>query len=190
MSKSKQTIFDRMKAGEIVLFSDPDYHQVHDACAQTKKLLIELNNEADVSKQRILLSQITGRQIDESTGVFTPIQINYGKNLTLGKNVFINTNCSFLDLGGITIEDDVMIAPGVSISSEGHPIGAKDRRKLIVAPVRIKKNAWIGTNVSVLPGVTIGENSVVAAGAVVTLDVPDNVVVAGIPAKVIKRIEE
>ena len=91
-------------------------------------------------------------------------------------------------MGGITIEDDVMIAPRVNLISEGHPVSIKDRKTLAVGKVHIKKNAWIGANVTILPGVTIGENSIVAAGAVVSKDVPDNSIVGGIPAKVIKTI--
>ena len=93
-----------------------------------------------------------------------------------------------MDLGGITIEDDVMIAPKVVISSEGHPISIEERNKLAVGRIHIKRNAWIGANVTILPGVTVGENSVVAAGAVVSKDIPDNVVVGGVPAKIIKYL--
>lgn len=190
MGNSNRTIFDRIRAGEITPFDDTDYFRIHDACAATKKLVIALNNEPDPVKQRQLLSNITGRKVSDSTTVFTPFSINYGKNLQLGSNVFINANCSFLDLGGITIEDGVMIAPAVVISSESHPVGAEDRRKMLPGHVHINKGAWIGANATVLSGVTIGENSVVAAGAVVTADVPNNVVVGGIPAKVIKKLNE
>ena len=181
-------IFERLRNGETIPFSDPDYHQIRDACGATKKLLNNFNNEADPDKQRKLLCEITGREVDESVGIFTPFSINYGKNLGLGKNIFINANCSFLDLGGITIDDEVMIAPGVVVSSEGHPVGANERHMLTASPVHIKRNAWIGANATILPGVTVGENSVVAAGAVVSGDVPDNTIVGGIPAKVIKRL--
>lgn len=94
----------------------------------------------------------------------------------------------FLDFGGIVIEDGVFIAPKVSLLTEGHPISARDRHSLNVAPIHIKKNAWLGANATIMQGVTIGENAVVASGAVVTADVPDDTVVGGIPAKVIKTI--
>jgi acetyltransferase-like isoleucine patch superfamily enzyme len=154
----------------------------------TKALLVPMNNSADPNEIRNLLSQITGSAIDESATVFTPLYINYGKNTTIGKNVFINFDCVFLDLGGIIIEDDVLIAPKVSLLTEGHPIEAENRQSLTVAPIQIKKNAWIGANATILPGVTIGANAVVAAGSVVRKDVPDNTVVGGIPAKIIKNI--
>ena len=91
-------------------------------------------------------------------------------------------------MGGITIEDEVLIGPKVNLITENHPIDPKDRRALITKPILIKRKAWIGAGVTILPGVTIGENAVVAAGAVVTKDVPDNTIVAGVPAKIIKSI--
>jgi acetyltransferase-like isoleucine patch superfamily enzyme len=113
---------------------------------------------------------------------------NYGKNIRLRKNILINHACSFLDLVGITIEDNAMIAPRVNLSSENHPISIESRKTLPAGHIHIKQNAWIGANATILPGVTIGENSVVAAGSVVSKDVPDNCVVGGIPAKIIKKI--
>ena len=117
-----------------------------------------------------------------------PLYINYGKNTKIGKNVFINFDCVFLDLGGITIEDDVFIAPKVSLLSEGHPVDPSERHSLIPGPIHIRKNAWIGAGAIILPGVTIGENAVVAAGAVVSKDVPANTVVGGTPAKHLKYL--
>jgi acetyltransferase-like isoleucine patch superfamily enzyme len=137
---------------------------------------------------RDLLSRIIGREVDASSAIFSPIYINYGRHTKIGKNVFINFDCVFLDFGGITIEDGVFIAPKVSLLTEGHPLAPKDRHSLTVGSIHIKKNAWIGANATVTQGVTIGENAVVAAGAVVTKDVPDNTVVGGIPAKVIKTV--
>ena len=147
-----------------------------------------MNNASNPQVIRDLLGQITNSAIDETTTIFTPFQINYGKNTQIGKNVFINFDCVFLDLGGITIEDNVLIAPKVSLLTEGHPTSIEDRHFLIPKPIHIKKNAWIGAAATILPGVTIGENAIVAAGAVVTTDVPANTVVGGIPAKFIKNI--
>lgn len=181
-------IFERLKKGEIISPSDPQAHRMIEVSYNTKKLLVEMNNASDPKEIRDLLSQITGSQIHESVAVFTPLYINYGKHTRIGKNVFINFDCTFLDLGGITIEDGVLIAPKVCLLSEGHPISPDQRHSLIPKPIHIKKNAWIGANATILQGVTIGENSVVAAGSVVSNDVPDNVVVGGIPAKIIKEI--
>ena len=182
------TIFDRLRNGEIISQADKDAYKMREASFATKKLLLQMNNSSDPSEIINFLSQITASEIDESVTVFTPLYINYGKNTKIGKNVFINFDCVFLDLGGITIEENVLIAPKVSLLTEGHPTSIEDRHSLIPKPILIKKNAWIGANATILPGVTIGENSVVAAGAVVSKDVPDNTIVGGIPAKILKTI--
>jgi acetyltransferase-like isoleucine patch superfamily enzyme len=184
----QEAILERLKKNKNISSDDPQGYRLQQASLATKALLVPMNNSADPKEIRNLLSQIIGSVIDESTTVFTPLYINYGKNTTIGKNVFINFDCVFLDLGGIIIEDDVLIAPKVSLLTEGHPIEAEKRQSLTVAPIHIKKNAWIGANATILPGVTIGENAVVAAGSVVSKDVPDNTVVGGIPAKIIKNI--
>ena len=181
-------IFERLKAGEPILMNDPEFPRIHEAVNQAKKLIVELNNAADPNEVRAKLGEITGATIDDSTTVFTPFYTNVGCFIRLGKNVFINHLCSFLDLGGITIEDNVMIGPRVNITSENHPVDISTRKTLIPAKVVVKRNAWIGAGATILPGVTIGENAVVAAGAVVTKDVPDNTIVGGVPAKVIKTI--
>lgn len=189
MKKLKdREIFRRLRSGEAIPMDDPEYYVIRDVVNRSLKLSNKLNTSADVNEIRKHLSEILESRIDKSTVVFTPFFTNIGINISLGKNVFINHACSFLDLGGITIEDDVMIGPRVNITSENHPVSIPDRKSMLPAPVHIKKNAWIGAGATILPGVTIGENAVVAAGAVVNKDVPDNTVVAGVPAKVIKHI--
>ena len=181
-------IFQRLLSGEAVPFNDPDYSLITAACNETRKLLVQLNAASDGEEIRDLLWKITGVEVHATTVVFPPFQINYGKNTKIGKGVFINFDCTFLDLGGITIEDHVMLAPKVSLLSEGHPVAVNDRQTLTTGTIHIKKNAWIGAQATILQGVTIGENAVVAAGAVVSKDVPANTVVGGIPPKVIKLI--
>lgn len=182
-------VFERLKNGETISPNDPQAYKMREASYSTKKLLVQMNNATDPKEIRELLSQITGTEIDESVAVFTPLYLNYGKNIKIGKNVFINFDCVFLDLGGITIEDNVLIAPKVSLLSKGHPLEPENRHALVPKPIHIKKNAWIGAGATILQGVTIGENAIVAAGAVVSKDVPDNTIVGGIPAKIIKTIE-
>ncbi len=113
----------------------------------------------------------------------------YGKKTTFGKGSFVNFGCTFLALGGITIEEGVFIAPHVVLATEYHPEDPETRHSLLTKPIVIKKNAWIGANATILAGVTIGENAIVAAGAVVGKDVPDNTIVGGVPAKVIRMIK-
>ncbi|ACU05363.1 DapH/DapD/GlmU-related protein [Pedobacter heparinus] len=182
-------IFHRLSKGETILPNDPEAYRMREESFITKKILVQLNNSTNPAEIRNLLGQITGEDIDESVDVFTPFHINYGKNTKIGKNVFINFDCVFLDLGGITIEDNVLIAPRVNLLSEGHPLSPNQRHSLVPGRIHIKKNAWIGAGVTILPGVTIGENAVVAAGAVVSKDVPDQAVVGGIPAKFIKSVD-
>jgi acetyltransferase-like isoleucine patch superfamily enzyme len=183
----KVDIFERLRNGETILPNDSQAYKMREASFLTKRLLLEMNSSSDPAEIRYLLSQITGNEIDESVAVFTPLYINYGKHITIGKNVFINFNCTLLDLGGITIADNVLIGPNVSILSEGHPVSPIERHSLIPKSIYIKKNTWIGAGATILQGVTIGENAIVAAGAVVSKDVPDNTIVGGIPAKIIKQ---
>lgn len=189
MNNSTMDLFERLRNGETITAGDPQAYRMREVSYATIKLLNQMNSSGDPVEIRNFLEQITGSEIDESTTVFTPLYINYGKDIKIGKNVFINFDCTFLGLGGITIEDNVMLAPKVSLLSEGHPVSPENRHSLMVGRILIKKNACIGANVTILPGVTIGENSIVAAGAVVSKDVPDNTIVGGIPAKIIKTIE-
>ena len=181
-------IFDRLKAGEPIQLNDPQYKNVQDVVDRTIKQVVELNNATSIIDMREQLSEIIGNDIDATTTVFPPFYTNFGRFTQIGKNVFINHACSFLDMGGITVEDNVLIGPKVNLITENHPLDSRDRRALVCKPINIKRNAWIGAAATILPGVTIGENAVVAAGAVVSKDVPANTVVGGIPAKVIKLI--
>ena len=184
----KLDIFERLKSGEEIPMNDPDYSNIGPRVNHTKYLLNKMNEANSVNEARKHLSKIIGKPVHGSTVVFTPFFTNVGKNIVLGKNVFINHACSFLDLGGIEIKDNVMIGPRVNITSENHPINPKKRKTMVPARVVLEENVWIGAGATILPGVTIGRNSVVAAGAVVNKDVPANTVVAGVPARVIKQL--
>jgi acetyltransferase-like isoleucine patch superfamily enzyme len=182
-----QNIFDRMRAGGII--RNDEMGDAWPEISRTLSLLPALNGSATIDEMRERLSEIIGSEIDTSTTVFVPFHTNFGKHIKLGKNVFINHACSFLDLGGITIKDDVLIGPRVNLTTENHPVDPSKRKHLDLKSILIKRNAWVGAGATILPGVIIGENSIVAAGAVVTKDVPDNCIVGGIPAKIIKVIE-
>jgi acetyltransferase-like isoleucine patch superfamily enzyme len=183
-------IFNRLKSGQPIRLNDPEYPKILEVVGRTLKLASQLNSAGDVNVVREFLSDIIGKSIDESTTIFAPFYVNFGRFITIGKNVFINHGCSFLDMGGITIEDDVLIGPRVNLVTENHPLDPSNRRALITQPIVIKRNAWIGAGATILPGVTIGENAVIAAGAVVSKDVPANTVVGGVPAKFIKTITQ
>lgn len=183
------SIFDRLLMGESIPMDDPDYVLIRLAVEKTFVLLNKLNKTTSLSEIRNILEMITNSVIDSSTSLFPPFHTNFGKHIILGKNVFINHGCSFLDLGGIVIDDNVMIGPKVSIVSENHPVQPEYRNTMLPSKVTIKKNVWIGAGAIILPGVTIGENSVIAAGAVVTKDVPANTLVGGVPAKFIRKTD-
>jgi acetyltransferase-like isoleucine patch superfamily enzyme len=187
--QNNRDIFERMKAGEPIRLDDPQYPRVQEVVSRTIHLTAELNTSSkDVDQIRKKLSELIGNEVDESTIVFTPFYTNFGRFIQIGKNVFVNHACTFLDMGGITLEDDVLIGPKVNLITENHPLDPANRKAVLSKPIVVKRNAWIGAAATILPGVTIGENSVVAAGAVVTSDVPPNTVVGGVPAKIIKVI--
>jgi len=188
-NQNDKDIFDKMKAGEPIRLDDPEYFKVLEVVNRTMKLSAQLNISTDVGQIRERLSEIIGSQLDKSTTVFAPFYTNFGRFIQIGKNVFINHACSFLDMGGITIEDEVLLGPRVNLITENHPLNPADRRALICKPIIIKRKAWIGAAATILPGVTIGENAVVAAGAVVSKDVPANTIIGGVPAKVLKNLE-
>ena len=148
----------------------------------------KMNSSGDIDLVRNILSEIIDKPIDKSTIIFPPFYTNFGRFIHIGKNVFINHACSFLDMGGIYIDDEVLIGPKVNLITENHPLDSEDRKALITKPITLKRRAWIGAGSTILPGVTVGQNAVVAAGSVVSKDVPDNVVVGGVPAKFIKSI--
>jgi acetyltransferase-like isoleucine patch superfamily enzyme len=188
-SQSDRDIFERIKEGQPIRLDDPQYHKIQEIVSRTISLSAALNNSTDINQTRDRLANIIGAELDESTTLFLPFHTNFGRHIKLGKHVFINHACSFLDMGGISIEDHVLIGPKVNLITENHPVDPADRRALICKPIVIKRNAWIGAAATILPGVTIGKNAVVAAGAVVSKDVPGNVIVAGVPAKIIRSIE-
>ena len=188
MKQADNHIFNRMLKGGLIPNNDFEMPEVWKIVAKTINLSSTLNTSTDIDTIRVTLGKIIGSEIDKSTTIFIPFYTNFGKHIQIGKNVFINHACSFLDLGGITIEDDVLIGPRVNLITENHPIDPLKRKSLDLHSILIKRNAWIGAGATVLPGVTVGENAIVAAGSMVTKSVPSNTIVAGVPAKVIKAI--
>lgn len=182
-------IFERMRNGELIMLTDPDYPKVGQAIQKAFEITGKLNSSYYTDDEvRDKLRELTGRNIDVTTRIKLPFYTDFGQFIELGKNVFINLGCIFMDRGGITLEDNVLIGPGVKLITENHAEEPELRCNVYSKPILIKKGAWLGAGATVLSGVTIGENAIVAAGAVVTKDVPDNTVVGGIPAKIIKII--
>jgi acetyltransferase-like isoleucine patch superfamily enzyme len=145
----------------------------------------------DAVEVRALFSELIGRKVDDSFLLIPPFYATGGADIRIGRNVFVNQNCTFYDLGGLDIADDVMIGPNVSLITSGHPVEPSRRRAFTIAqPIVIERNVWIGAGATIIGGVTVGENSVVAAGSVVTRSVPPNTLVGGNPARVIRSIAE
>jgi len=132
---SRITIFDRMRAGEIFRLDDPEYPKVLEMVNRTLSLSAQMNASGDVEQVREKLAEIIGAAIDKSTIIFAPFYTNFGRFITLGKNVFINHACSFLDMGGIIIEDNVLIGPKANIITENHPLDPNDRKALMAKPI-------------------------------------------------------
>ena len=143
----------------------------------------------DADEVRALFSNLIGKKVDDSFLLIPPFYTTGGFDISVGRNVFVNQNCTFYDLGGLDIADDVLIGPNVSLITSGHPLDPSQRRACVVAkPIVIERNVWIAAGAIIIGGVTVGENSVVAAGSVVTRDVPPNTLVGGNPARVIRSI--
>ncbi|MBP0608626.1 MULTISPECIES: DapH/DapD/GlmU-related protein [Burkholderia] len=163
--------------------------EVQRAMAITARLnRLTFDDAADV---RALFGELIGTQVDDGFTLIPPFYATGGTGMKVGRNVFVNQNCTFYDLGGLEIGDDVMIGPNVSLITSGHPVEPSRRRDCVVAkPIVIGRNVWIGAGATIIGGVTIGENAVVTAAAVVTRNVPPNTLVGGNPAKIIRAIAE
>lgn len=156
---------------------------------EARKITCRLNNEYHTQDEiREIMSELFGYKVPDTFRVFPPFNTDFGKNTIVEENVFINAGCQLQDQGGIYIGAGSLIGHNVVLATLNHDLNPERRQICIPAPIRIGKNVWIGSNSTVLPGVKIGDNSVVAAGAVVTKNVPSNTVVGGVPAKFIKSI--
>ena len=175
---------------------DPPKNEERDRYAQELfqeaiKIGMELNFQYHTPEEiREIMGRLTGRKIDGTFRLFPPFYTDFGKNIKIGKDIFINSGCHFQDQGGIDIGDGALIGHNVVLATINHDLDPAMKRANHYAPIKIGKHVWIGSNVTVLQGVEIGDWAVVAAGAVVTRDVPPLTVVGGVPAKVLKTISE
>lgn len=186
-----KTFLDMMNRGEYVPAGSEAHLAMHRLSSGARKITAKLNGGYHTDGEiRALFSKLIGRKVDDSFGLFPPFYADCGKNIRLGKRVFINSGCCFQDQGGIEIGNDVLIGQQVVIATLNHDLCPDRRGSMTPKPVRIGNKVWIGAHATILPGVKIGDGAVVAAGAVVTKDVPPYTVVAGVPAKVIKEIDK
>ena len=186
-----ETFLNGLNSGRPVKGGGEVHQFMHGVSQEALKITAEINSGYHTPEElRALFSRLTGQPVDESFGMFPPFYTDCGKNIHVGKNVFLNMGCKFQDQGGIFIGDGALIGHNVVLATLNHVMSPKDRSSMVPAPILIGKNVWIGANATVLPGVTIGDGAIVAAGAVVTKDVPENTVVGGVPAKIIRTISE
>ncbi len=178
-----------MDSGKEISTQEDVRLMMHELSQEALRITAELNGSYHTPEEiREIMERLTGRPIDPSFGMFPPFYTDCGKNIRLGKNVFINSGCRFQDQGGITIDDGALIGHNAVLATLNHNPDPEKRDNLLPAPIHIGKKVWLGANVTVLPGVTIGDHAIVAAGAVVTRDVVPDTVVGGVPAKFIKKI--
>ena len=183
-----RTMRQRMEAGELYLADDPELGEMSRRALD----LAEAYNRTTVRQgplRRQLLVELLG-SVGEDTEIRPPFQVDYGSNIHVGARTFANFGLVALDVARITIGDDVQIGPHVQLLTPTHPVEAEPRRQKWEAaqPITIRDNVWLGGGVIVCPGVTIGADTVVGAGAVVTKDLPAGVVAVGNPARVIKDV--
>lgn len=184
------TFLEEMDSGKMVIAQSETHCCMHALSQEALRITSELNQCYHTPEEiREIMQRLTGRPIDDGFGLFPPFYTDCGKNIKFGKNVFLNSGCRFQDQGGITIGDNSLIGHNVVLATLNHDFEPSHRGNLHPAPIVIGKNVWIGANATVCPGVTIGDGAIVAAGSVVTRDVPENTLVGGVPAKIIRRIE-
>jgi acetyltransferase-like isoleucine patch superfamily enzyme len=189
-NETSSSIFYRDRNGHTIPLDDPEYPALFEVIKKAMRTTAKLNTLVtdDTKEINKIFSELIGNEVDETFFLIPPFYTDFGENIRIGKNVFVNHACTFMDRGGILLEDNVLIGPKVNLITTNHPIDPAQRRATISNRIVIKKNAWIGANATILAGVTVGENSVVAAGAVVSKNVPDNTIVGGIPARIIRSI--
>jgi acetyltransferase-like isoleucine patch superfamily enzyme len=163
----------------------------HILAQEALKITMEINNKYHTPEEIVdLFSELTGRKVDKSFRLFPPFHTDCGKNIKVGKNVFINACCKFQDQGGIEIGNGVLIGHNVTLATLNHDERPSHRQNIYPKPIKIGDNVWIGSNATILQGVTIGNGAIIGANAVVTKDVPENAIVAGIPAKIIRKVNK
>lgn len=187
-----EDILKEFQTEEGTAAENPEWRRYFDElCQEAIRIGMELNSQYHTPEEiREIMGRLTGKSIADDFRLFPPFYTDFGKNIAIGKGVFINSGCHFQDQGGITIDDGVLIGHNVVLATINHDLNPEKGRKNHYAPIYIGKHVWIGSNVTILPGVTVGDWAVVAAGAVVTKDVSPRTVVGGVPAKVLKTVLE
>lgn len=180
-----------LNAGDVISGDSPLHRVMHEASQEALRITATLNGAYhDPASVRALLSELTATVLDETVTVFPPFYSDFGKNITFGKRIFLNSGCKFQDQGGIVIGDDCLIGHNAVLATLNHDLRPARRADMRPSPVVIGRNVWIGANVTVVPGVTIGDNAVIGAGSVVTKDVMADSVAVGSPARVVRSLAD
>ncbi len=180
-----------MDSGREVVGGSETHLYMIQLAQEAMRLTAQLNSGYHTPEElRQLMEEITGRPVNESFSMFPPFYTDCGKNLKIGRRVFINMGVKIQDQGGVTIDDGALIGHNVVIATLNHNFDPASRGNVLPAPIHIGKEVWIGANATICSGVTIGDGAVIAAGAIVTRDVPPNTVYGGVPAKLIKTIPD
>ncbi len=180
-----------MDESERIATRTPEFRALHDRIKVATRLSARLSTLCydEPESIREAFEELIGKPVGDRFNLVPPFYSDYGLNIAVGQAVFIGYECAFTGHAAIDIADGVMIAHKVNLVTAGHPVEPDKRKAYITAePITIETNVWIGAAATILPGVTIGADSVVAAGAVVTHDVPPSTVVAGVPATVVRRV--
>jgi len=186
---SLKELLDKLAAGERISYDDPIFKEMDVYAAEAQKITAKINTGYHTQDElKALMSRLIGKEIPGRFMLFPPIYADFGKNITLGDGVFINSGCCFQDQGGIRIGDGCQIGHQVVFATIDHDLEPEHRHDVMASEIVLEQNVWVGSHATILRGVTIGHDSVIAAGAVVTKDVPPRTVVGGVPAKVIKKI--
>ena len=167
----------------------PAHEFMHKAADEARKTTASINGSYHTDEElRALMSRLVGYRVDDGFRLFPPVYTDFGKNIKIGKDVFVNSGCCFQDQGGVTLGDGCLVGHNVVFATLDHDKRPGRRGDMTAAPIVVGKDVWIGAHATILKGVTIGDGAIVAAGAVVTRDVPPNTIAAGVPARVVKTI--
>jgi len=190
LTSDLEKFYEYMKSGRTIDENSNMFEIFHKLSQEALKITMELNNKYHTPKEIVeIFSKLTNKKVDDSFRLFPPFYTDCGKNITVGKNVFINAGCMFQDQGGVFIDDGVLIGHNVTFATLNHDEIPNKRQNLHPAPIKIGKNVWIGSNATILQGVTIGNGAIIGAGAIVTKSIPENCVALGIPARVTRKVK-
>ena len=186
---TNQEFLEALNSGEQIKCGSEIHLKMHELSQEALRITAEIHSSYHTPQElRSLMEELTGQELDEQFGLFPPFYTDCGKNIHIGKGVFINAGCKLQDQGGIYIGDHCLLGHNIVIATLNHGMLPEERGDLLPTPVHIGNNVWIGSGSTILSDVTIGDNAVIGAGSIVTKDIPADMVAVGSPARVIRSI--